>query len=86
MQQARLPDGPDLYLVPNPGSALLGNLLLFQAVLQGQALVFNFEGFFIRFFRVQGGNKAGLTKEEIKALDVQQVVLQRIKGINREVG
>jgi len=85
VQQVGLADGADFYLVADPLRAAAGDFLLLQAVAQFQAFVFDLEGFLVGFFRVDGGDETGLTKEKVQLAYPVEFGRQRFVGVDGEI-
>ena len=86
VQKIALTDRPNLDFALNPVSAAASHLFLLQAVGQLQAFVFNFESFFVGFFRVKRGDKAWLTKQKPKRLNAIKLLAQSVVSVNSEIG
>ena len=86
VQQVGLADGADFNLVGDPFRATAGDFFLLKAVGKLQPFVFNLEGFFVGFLRVQRLNEFGFTKQKFEGFDAVKLIAEGFLGINGEVG
>ena len=86
VQQVGLPDGPDFHLPLDPIGALLGDALLLKPVRQFQAVGVDEEDLLLGLARVEPVDEGRLAEKEVEVVDAFQDLLERVVGVNREVG
>lgn len=86
MQEVGPLDGLDVHLALDPIGALLGDALLLELIGQFQSGRVDHEGLLLGLARVESVNKGRLAEQEIKVADTVQGFLERVIGVNSEIG
>ena len=85
VQQVRLPNGLDVYLLLDPRGTFPCHALLLEFVGEFQPIGINQEGFFFGLVGVEAINELGLAEQKIEVLDLTERPLKGVVGVNREI-
>ena len=85
VKKIRLLHGFDVHLPPDPFRAVLGDALLLERVRQVEAVGVDDELFLLRLVRIEGLHESRLAEQEIHVLNLVQVRLERLVGVDGEV-
>ena len=79
-------DGLDVHLALYPVGALLGDAFLLELVGELQPIGIDDEGLLLGLAGIESVDEGRLTEQEIKVVDAVEALLERVVGVNGEVG
>ena len=86
VQEVGLLDGPDLHLALDPVGALPGDAFLLKFIGEFQAVGVDDERFFLGLAGVETVDEGRLAEEKIEMFDALECLLERVVGVDGEVG